>query len=54
MEEEHGSIDCNDFNNNTNIRNSLDSDGVRQNMERNKEVNQKPRPRIDRIVTDCC
>ena len=54
METEHGDINCSNPTDNISTDDSLDSNRVSNDMELDQDTNKKPRPKMCRIVTDCC
>jgi len=54
METEHGDINCSNPTDNISTDDSLDSNRVSDDMELDQNTNKKPRPKMHRIVTDCC
>ena len=54
METEHGDINCSNPTDNISTDDNLDSNRVSDDMELDEETSKKPRPKMCRIVTDCC
>ena len=54
METEHGNINRSNTTDSINTDDCLDSNRVPDDLELDKETSKKPRPKMHRIVTDCC